>query len=123
LLAAAALLAGGASAMAHAAEPPVVQVRYQVSEQDPERVERLVTARIERPLQEIPRVAQINSETSHGTLAVDVHFDGGATEQDVEAVARRPDQIMLPAEVEVLSRTVQLGPRMRNLLAPPPQPR
>lgn len=124
LLAAAALLAAcGATAMAHADEPLVVQVRYRVSEQDTERVERTVTSRLERPLHGMPRVVAMNSVTSHGSVAIEIGFDGGATGDDVDAVARRLDEIALPPEVVVLSRSVRLGPRMRDPGQPPSQPR
>lgn len=99
-------------APAHAAPPPrnVVAVHYQVGEQDPGRVEQTVTNPLERRLIALPLVADLNSVTGHGTVTIEIAFQGGASDQDLAAVNALVDGVRLAPEVVVKSRTVRLGP-------------
>jgi multidrug efflux pump subunit AcrB len=110
---AAASLAGSGST--HADEPKgrVVAVRYEVTEQVPDRLVQTVADPLQRTLMELPGVTQLNSAVSHGHVSVEVKFEGVATEKDVATVSRRVEQLVLESEVVVTSRTVHLtSPRM-----------
>jgi len=117
LVATAAILLDSATAFAAppakpvAAVPavPVVAVRYLVTEQSPERVEATVTNPIERMLVALPRVSAINSATHYGSVDLEIHFDEGATEQDLETVERHTAEFVFDPEVEVTARTTQLA--------------
>jgi len=85
---AAAMLLG--AQLVWAGEPPesVVAVRYLVTEQSPERIEAIITNPLERSLLTLPRISRFSSNTGHGFVTVEIEFDGGATQQDVETVQR-----------------------------------
>ena len=107
---AAALLAGSGSTHADEAKVMVVAVRYEVTEQVPDRLEQTVADPLQHTLMELPGVTALNSTVSHGYVNVDVQFEGGATEKDVATVSRRIDELVLDSEVVVTSRTVRLAP-------------
>lgn len=109
LVAAAAMLLGAATAFAAPPAASVVAVRYLVAEQSPERVEATVTNPLERMLAALPRVSSINSATSHGSVDLEIHFDDGATEQDLDTVERHTAEFVFDREVVVTSRTTQLA--------------
>ena len=104
------MLVVGLTAYAGRSSPSVVEVSYLVSEQDVDRVERLVTDPMERVLTSIPRVSRIESTTGHGSVNIEVGFEGDATEQDLAAVRERIEELALDREVVVTSRTVELKP-------------
>jgi multidrug efflux pump subunit AcrB len=105
---AAAMLLVGLTAYAGRSSPTVVVVSYLVSEQDVDRVDRLVTDPVERVLTSIPGASRIESTTGHGSVNIEVGFEGDATEQDLAAVRQRVEELVLDREVVVTSRTVQL---------------
>lgn len=96
--------------IANAAQLPftVVAVRYQVTEQALERVEAIVTSPVERALLTLPRVSEITSTSGHGLADFTVQFEGGATDEDLAAVNRRIEELVLAREVVVTSRTALL---------------
>lgn len=98
--------------LAHAAPPPrtVVAVHYQVGELDPDRVEQTVTKPLERALIALPLVGDLNSVTGHGTVTIEIAFQGGASDQDLAAVDALVDEVRLAPEVVVKSRIVRLAP-------------
>jgi multidrug efflux pump subunit AcrB len=85
-----------------------------VSEQLPERVEAAVTNPLERTLITLGRVANVNSNTSHGSVYVEVQFEGGATEQDLAIVTERIEQLEFSSDIVVTSRSTDLGPPSLN---------
>lgn len=110
---ASAMLSGGEMACAGQPSLSVVAVRYLVSEQLPERVEETVTNPLERILVALPRVSEVTSTTGHGSVNVEIQFEGGATEQDLATVSKRIEELVLDSEVEVTSRTTLLrSPRL-----------
>ncbi|WP_312518121.1 efflux RND transporter permease subunit [Massilia sp.] len=106
---AAAMLLGSQAASAFEPAPSVVAVRYAVTEQSPERVEQAVTNPLERTLLKLPRVTGISSATSHGSIVLEIQFEGGAQQQDAEAVSRHIEKLVFGSEVVVTSRTVSLA--------------
>lgn len=106
---AAAMLSGTQLAFAFEPTPSVVAVGYTLTEQSPERVEQTVTNPLERTLRQLPRVTGIGSTTSHGSINIEIQFEGGAQQQDVEAVSRHIEQLVFGSEVVVTSRTVSLA--------------
>ena len=108
-----AMLWGGGIAYAGPPSLSVVLVCYLVSEQLPERVEETVTKPLERMLVALPRVSKVTSTTGHGSVNVEIQFDGGATEQDLATVSKRIEELALDGEVEVTSRTTLVrSPRL-----------
>lgn len=87
----------------------MVAVRYVVTEQSPERVEQAITNPLERTLIALPCVTSIVSATSHGSINLEIQFEGGAKQQDVEAVSRHIERQVFGSEVVVTSRTVSLA--------------
>lgn len=105
------LLVAATPFVALAAQPaaPIVVVRYLVAEQSPERVEATVTNPLERMLATLARVSSINSATSHGSVDLEIHFEDGATEQDLETVEQHIAEFMFDRDVVVTSRTTLLA--------------
>jgi hypothetical protein len=104
-------IAGGA--IASASFGSVVWLHYAVRENDPEKLQKMVTVPVERVLPKLERVAQINSTTSHGTVDVEIGFQGGATEQDLAAVTAQLERLEFDDDVVVVSRTLGLrSPRL-----------
>lgn len=108
LVLAAAMLSMALTAHAGRSSPTIVVVSYLVDEQDPARVDRLVTNPAERVLVTIPRISRVHSTTSHGSVHIEIEFEGEATEDDLAAVTERMEALALDSEVVVTSRTVQL---------------
>ncbi len=88
----------------------VVSLHYTVRENDPEKLQKIVTVPVERVMRKLERVAQINTSTSHGTVDVEIGFEGGATEQELAAVTARIEMLEFDDEVTVVSRTIELRP-------------
>ncbi len=93
----------------HAAEPgasgsKVVVVVLCVAEQSPERIEAALTTPFEEMLLRLPGVETLNSNTGHGSVEFELHFKGGATEDDAASVSLAIDR----REAVFLSRTVRL---------------
>lgn len=111
---AAALLAGSGSAYADPPKLAVVAVRYVfVAEQMPERLEKAVIDPLERILVALPRVSALTSTANHGSVNVEIQFQGGASEQDLETVTKRIEGLALGSEIVLASRTVNLAsPRL-----------
>lgn len=104
--------AGNTAAAAGALAAPlplVVTIAYRVSEQDAEIVQARVTAPIEQALKPLGRIATLSSSTTHGSVTVDVGFEGGATAVDLAAVRAVLEAIALEPGVAVIARSVELG--------------
>jgi hypothetical protein len=69
---AAAMLAGSGSVYADQPRLAVVAVRYLVTEQLPERLEKAVMNPLERVLVALPRVSEVNSAAGHGFVNLDI---------------------------------------------------
>lgn len=109
----AAMLAGSGSAYADQPKLAVVAVRYLVTEQFPERLEKTVIDPLERILVALPRVSELRSTASHGAVDLEIQFEGGASAQDLATVTRRVEELALGGEIVVTSRTVSLAsPRL-----------
>lgn len=106
---AAAMLASSGSAYADQPKLAVVAVRYLVTEQLPERLEKAVMNPLERILAALPRVSEVNSAAGHGFVNLAIQFEGGASEQDLEIVTRRVEELALGSEIVVTSRTISLA--------------
>lgn len=99
-------LVGGASACNEADQK--VAVHYAVDEQLPERVEANVTNPVEKLLADVPRLVELNSNTSHGTVDLELQFEGGATERDLAVVKARIDGWRAGKGIEVKATRVTL---------------
>ena len=106
---AAAILAGSGSAYADQPKLAVVAVRYLVTEQSPERLEKAVMNPLERILVALPRVSEVNSTAGHGFVNFEIQFGGGASEQDLKTVIRRVEELALGSAIVVTSCTVNLA--------------
>jgi len=85
---------------------PLIGVQYRVSEQSPDRVEALVTNPLERLLMGTPRLANVESTTSHGTVDIELRFEGGATGMDLAQVKQRIAEMRFADGVEIKSTNV-----------------
>jgi len=96
-----------------AGEPPesVVAVRYLVTEQSPERIEATITNPLEGSLLTLPRISGCTSNTGHGFVNIEIEFDGGATQQDVETLQRHVEQLRFAPDIVITSRTIVLARR------------
>ena len=92
----------------------VVLVQYLVSANSPEHVEKMLTSPIERTLLTLPRVAEIQTVTGHEgnnvEVKVEIHFEGGATEQDLAVVMNRIAQPEFSSDVQARSISIHLRP-------------
>ncbi|WP_156648832.1 hypothetical protein [Massilia sp. Leaf139] len=92
--------------------PRVVLVQYVVSESSATRVDELLTGSVERALHTLPRVSNIESNTRAGVgkvaADIEIHFEGGATKQDMALVLSRIAQAELGNDVQVTSVAVHL---------------
>lgn len=84
---AAAILAASGSASADQPKLAVVAVRYLVTEQVPERLEKAVIDPVERVLFALPRGSKVTSTAGHGFVNVEIEFEGrcfraGSRERD-----------------------------------------
>jgi len=104
-LAAALCILGHAKADTASPGVRVVLVELCVAEQEPERVEAAFTTPIEKLLLGLPGVETINSNTGMGGLALEIHFIGGATDDDAASVNLALDR----SAPLVLGRTVRLN--------------
>lgn len=93
---------------------PMVAVHYAVSEQVPERVEASITNPVEKLLANIPRLVELNSNTSHGAVDFELRFEGGATERDLANVKARLDGWRADREAGVISSRVALTTECLN---------
>lgn len=108
LIAASALLLAGVPDHADAQPEQVVVLELCVAEQAPERIEAALTNPIEKLLMGLPGVQTMNSITGHGGTRFEVHFEGGASKDNVASVAQALDR-GTTGGVAILSRSVQLG--------------
>ena len=108
---AAALLLG--ARMVSGGERPgsVVALRYTVTEQSPERIEAALTNPLEKTLRTLPRVSEIRSNTGQAYVAVEIVFEGGATDQDVETVERHVERLAFTPGIVITSRRAVLALR------------
>jgi hypothetical protein len=84
--------------------PRVVVVQLCVVKQDPERVEAALTTPLEKRLLGLPGVETLNSNTGDDGAAFEIHFKGGASEDDAASVTLAVDR----SDVPFLSRSVRL---------------
>ncbi|MEF2266479.1 efflux RND transporter permease subunit [Janthinobacterium sp. LS2A] len=109
-LMAAALFAVAAAAGASQPYAPVVSVQYNISESLPEQLMTLITTPLEQSFYKLERVVQVNSSTSHGSVEIEIQFDGGTSEQDLTRVIRQIEQLNFSDRIHVISRAVLLRP-------------
>ncbi|WP_139248438.1 hypothetical protein [Janthinobacterium lividum] len=119
---AAALFAAAAAAGASQPYAPVVSVQYNVSESLPEQLMTLITTPLEQSFYKLERVAQVNSSTSHGSVEIEIQFDGVTSEQDLTRVIRQVEQLNFSGRVHVISRAILLRPPRLTHDAIPLQP-
>lgn len=74
----------------------VVVVELCTAEQEPERVETEVTTPFEKLLLGLPGVDLINSNTSMGGVRLEIHFKGGASEDDAATITHVVKRSRLP---------------------------
>jgi multidrug efflux pump subunit AcrB len=108
---AAGMLLGAQLVSAGEVPESVVAVRYLVTEQSPERIEAIVTNPFERSLRTLPRISGYSSNTGHGFVTVEIEFDGGATQQDVETLQRHIEQLRFGPDSVITSGTIVLARR------------
>ncbi len=102
----------GTAAEPEPSGPKVVVVVLCVVEQSPERIEAALTTPFEQVLLRLPGVETLNSNTGHGSVGFELHFKGGATEDDAASVTQAVDR----SKADFLSRTVRLDrPRADQL--------
>lgn len=101
-----------AAGMSLAVAPPVnvVLLQYRSLEPSAERLEKVVASPLERSLSALPRVTAINSTTSHGTVDIEVHFQGGATEQDLANVMKEIAPIEFDENIPITFIALHLRP-------------
>jgi Cu/Ag efflux pump CusA len=104
LLASAFLFSARATPGAATPGARVVVATLCVAEQAPERVEAAFTTPLEKLLLGLPGVEMINSNTSYGSVALEIHFKGGASEDDAASVTLALDR----SDAGFLSRSVRL---------------
>lgn len=97
-----------AAALAGEPDIKVVSVHYSVRENDPDKLEKLVTIPVERSVQALERVLSVASSSSHGTVDVEIGFAGNATMQDLKAVSTQIEALKFGADVKILSFDIQL---------------
>lgn len=95
----------------------VVSVHYSVQENDPEKLEKNVLNPVMSSMQKLDRVMKVASTTTHGTVDLEVGFQGNATAQDLAAVTAQIEMLKFDEDVAVLSRIIELRPA-RTLLEP-----
>jgi hypothetical protein len=95
----------------HAAAPPtrVVIVELCVAEQEPERIEAALTSPLEPLLRKLPGVASFKTVTGHGAAQFEIHFAGGASDDDLASVVRELERSDAYRASQVLSRSARLG--------------
>ncbi|MCC2971716.1 hypothetical protein [Massilia sp. IC2-476] len=98
------LQSGSAAAQSPAPAARVVVVELCVLEQSPERVEAALTTPLEKLLLRLPGVDTLNSNTGHGRVALEIHYKGGASEDDAASVTQAVDR----SGMNFLSSSVRL---------------
>lgn len=88
----------------------VVSLQYTMPENDPEKLKKIVTIPVERVMQKLDRVAQLNTSTSHGSVDVEIGFQGEATKQDLATVNTQIEMLNFGDEIAIISRAVELRP-------------
>jgi hypothetical protein len=109
LFSASVLLLAGLPAHADSRSERVVVLVLCTTEQTPERVEAVLTNPVEKLLIGLPGVKTMNSVTGHGGARFEVHFEGGASEDDAISVAQALDGSETGRGGAILSRSIQLG--------------
>ena len=102
-----------------AAAPPaqVVIVEMCVAEQVPERIEAELTSPLQKLLRTLPGVCILKTVTGHGAAQFEIHFKGGATEDDLAIVVQEVERSDAYRASHILSRSSRLGsPRPDELL-------
>lgn len=96
---------------AHAGSLPerVLVLALCIAEQAPERVEVVLTNPVEKLLIGLPQVKTMNSITGHGGARFEIHFEGGAGEDDAAGVSRALERSEAGRGAAILSRSLQLG--------------
>ena len=113
----AAALSISVGAIAAELHATVVSVHYSVQENDPEKLEKNVLNPVMSSMQNLDRVMKVASTTTHGTVDLEVGFQGNATAQDLAAVTAQIEMLKFDEDVAVLSRIIELRPA-RTLLEP-----
>lgn len=113
----AAALSISVGAIAAELHATVVSVHYSVQENDPEKLEKNVLNPVMSSMQNLDRVMKVASTTTHGTVDLEVGFQGHATAQDLAAVTAQIEMLKFDEDVAVLSRIIELRPA-RTLLEP-----
>lgn len=108
-LTASVLLCAAMPALADSAPERVVVLELCMAEQAPERVEAVLTNPVEKFLIGLPGVKTMNSITGHGGARFELHFEGGAGEDDAANVAQALERSEAGRGAVLLSRSVQLG--------------
>lgn len=88
----------------------VVSIHYSIRDNDPERLIKKVVNPLERSMQKLDRIVQINSSATHWVVEVEIGFQGNATAQDLATVTAQLDALRLEQDVPVISRTIELRP-------------
>ena len=92
----------------------VVSIRYRVSENNPEKLEKTMVDPLGRLFQKLDRVAQINASATHKIVEFELEFNGETTKGDLATVTSALDQFSFVADLEIISRIIELRPpRMR----------
>lgn len=104
------VLATAAAASASPSPVPVVSIHCILSEVDPEQIEHAVTIPLEQVLYKLDGVAQVNSSTSHGTVDIEIQFEGETTEQDLATVISQIEQLDFGDNAQEISCAVELLP-------------
>jgi multidrug efflux pump subunit AcrB len=87
-------------------KPAYVAVNYLLSEQSPDRLEKMMLDPLEHLFFGIPGVSKVTSTAGHGEVNFEVRFEGAASEHDLVTVSKYLDGLSL--DVVVTSRTVRL---------------
>lgn len=107
--AASALLCAALPAHAGSLPERVLVLELCIAEQTPERVEAVLTNPVEKLLIGLPRVKTMNSITGHGGARFEIHFEGGAGEDDAAGLSRALDRSEAGRGAAILSRSLQFG--------------
>ena len=101
--------------IAVAAQPPALVIRVQcvVSDRSAERVEDILTSPLEQTLKVLPRVVNMASVTGNSskgvTVDLEIHFEGGATGQDLVTVLGLVARFEFSRDIGPSSVSVDLG--------------
>lgn len=111
------LLLISVTVQAAAPSPQVVIFEMCVAEQVPERIEAALTSPLEKLLRTLPGVGIFKTVTGHGAAQFEIHFKGGATEDDLASVVQELERSDAYRASQVLSHSARLGdPRPDELL-------